>query len=366
MHCSIVRSFSKHVRSLFDVPQLPDQQHRYQLVTCHWLWEQIQGKFGCLGQWSGNWGTGHENQAVLNLVKTFGRERSCTKGDSFLARNVAEHDEGIWHNFFCASTWNNRQNKRRHDKNSQQTCQMPSTFLANLFQKPISATMRVRQVLWPQSCKLVFLLQITNCILLEGQTSPPPAPPPVKTARGKFPPNDRPVENAHAWEVKNWHERPLRGNFLVQFWRFWLAYAHGADLKSLWRTLQCRFSLRFGQDLPPPIGQHWYQVIEEQKKPIGMSRLRNHARQRKLRTASSNVGLFCRVCFHGYLMRAGFALCSHENVSHEDVRRMLFSRKGSVTGSASLRWRSTGILRRQFRLSENWCRIVCKTRLGEN
>ncbi len=58
------------------------------------------------------------------------KKHKHTRGDPFLARNVTEHDEGIWHNFFCASTWNKRRNKRWHDKNHQQTCQMPSTFLA--------------------------------------------------------------------------------------------------------------------------------------------------------------------------------------------------------------------------------------------
>ncbi len=46
--------FSKHVRSFFDVPQWPDQ-NTYHLVTSHWIWEQIQGKCGDIGQRSDNW-----------------------------------------------------------------------------------------------------------------------------------------------------------------------------------------------------------------------------------------------------------------------------------------------------------------------
>ncbi len=38
--------------------------------------------------------------------------------------------------------------------------------------------------------------------------------------------------------------------------------------------------MRFGQDLSAPIGQQWYQVIEKQKKSVGMSRRRKYDLER--------------------------------------------------------------------------------------
>ncbi len=86
-----IRRFSKHVRSFSDVPQLPDRQHRNHLVTCHWLWEQIQGKCGDLGQRSGNWGTTCVKfkvcwtspviRCVYRCVPRFDTQ-SCTRGNT--------------------------------------------------------------------------------------------------------------------------------------------------------------------------------------------------------------------------------------------------------------------------------------------
>ena len=59
-----------------------------------------------------------------------------------------------------------------------------------------------------------------------------------------------------------------------------------ADTKTL--SCRCRLFLLLGQDLCTPIDQQWYlyQVIEKQKKPIGMLRRREHARERVLVSAS--------------------------------------------------------------------------------
>lgn len=45
-------SLGKHLPTFSDVPESPDQQHKYHLVTghCSQCW------FGCLCNWSGNWG----------------------------------------------------------------------------------------------------------------------------------------------------------------------------------------------------------------------------------------------------------------------------------------------------------------------
>ncbi len=62
------------------------------------------------------------------------------------------------------------------------------------------------------------------------------------------------------------------------------AQCYEADTKTL--SCRCRLFLLFGQDLCTPIGQQRYQVIEKQKKSIGVSRRQEHDQERVLVSAS--------------------------------------------------------------------------------
>ncbi len=64
--------------------------------------------------------------------------------------------------------------------------------------------------------------------------------------------------------------------------------ADGGNYEADTKTLSCRchLFLLFGQDLRPPIGQQWYQVIEKQKKLTRLSCRQEHDQERVLVSAS--------------------------------------------------------------------------------